>query len=234
MKLISPALFSFFIFIFSTVNFAQNQPTAVNSESYLSWSSSQAESTVNNSRISRKAGNSLFDLRGIHQNKAINYKVRATLMSPEVIRATARYEQLRNRLTDDETRKLVSEADSAGDLVVMIEIDPNEGSGVIPVDWRVFLQPKNLRSGDDGAVPGTKSPEFRKFKAFSGVARRDYDYDVFWVTFPLVDENKKLTISSDVPEIELVVGIYGKEAKLSWRMPESVRAKMLSLSKVSK
>ncbi len=26
----------------------------------------------------------------------------------------------------------------------MIEIDPNEGSGVIPLDWRALLQPKDV------------------------------------------------------------------------------------------
>jgi hypothetical protein len=223
----------FFTFAITFSCFGQSATDQGASEpaDYLSWSASKAESIGKQARSNGKVGNSLFDLRGIHQDKAINYKLRATLMSPEVIRATARFEQLRNRLTDAETRKLVSEAEAAGDLVVMIELDPNEGSGVIPLDWRAFLQPKDLREGAEGAITGTKSPEFRKIKALTGVVSRDYSYDVFWISFPLVDENLKPTIAAGVSEIELVVGIYGKEGRVSWHLPESVRAKTAAASK---
>lgn len=152
-------------------------------------------------------------------------------MTPEVIRATARTIQLTNRLTDDETRKLVAEGDAAGDLVVMVEIDPNEGSGVIPLDWRVFLQPKGAGPGADAAIKGIKAPNLRKVKALSGISRRDYDYDVFWIVFPLVDDSKTLRLPLDLREIQLIVGIYGKEGRISWPMPASVRTKMKDLSK---
>jgi hypothetical protein len=151
-------------------------------------------------------------------------------LTPEVIRATARLEQIRNRLSDEETRKLVAEADAAGDLVVMVEIDPREGSGVIPLDWRVFLQPKGFKPGAAGAVAGKKSPAFRKIKALAGVSRRDYDYDVFWVAFPLVDENKRPLFADNLSEFDLFVGIYNKEGKVSWRIPDSVKQKIKGLS----
>ncbi len=204
--------------------FAQNDK-----EDYLSWSASKAESIGKYMRDSSKAG-SAFDFRVIHTDHAINYKLRATLMTPEVIRATARLEQLRNRLSDDDTRKLVSEAEKAGDLVVLVEIDPREGSGVIPLDWRVFLQPKGFQPGAEGAVAGIKSPQFRQIKALAGVSRRDYDYDVFWVSFPLVDANKKPLFAENLLELDLFVGIYSKEGKVSWRFPESVKQKMKELS----
>jgi hypothetical protein len=68
-------------------------------------------------------------------------------------------------------------------------------------------------------------------KALSGVMRRDYDYDLFWVVFPLVDENRDPLIPENVSEVELLVGIYSKEGRVTWRMPESIRRKIRALSK---
>jgi len=199
-------------------------------EPYFSWTASQAENIGKSMRDNGKVGSS-WDFRGINTNRAINYKLRATLLTSEVIRASARLEQLRNRLTDDQTRKLVAEAEAAGDIIVMIEIDPNEGSGVVPLDWRVFLQPKGLRVGETGAVTGIKSPQLRNVKALSGTVRRDYDYDVFWVVFPLTDENGQSLFADNLSQLELLVGIYNSEGRVSWQMPESIRAKIKSVSK---
>ena len=204
--------------------------TAQDSDAYLSWSASKAENIVKDMRESSKVGH-LLDLRGIHTDHSVNYKIRATWLTPEVIRATARLQQLRNRLTDQETRELVAEAEAAGDTVFMVEIDPRQGSGVIPQDWRAILQPKDLRTGADGAVSGTKSPKFQNIKALSGAIRRDYDWDIFWVAFPLVDKDKNSLFSADVSNLQLVIGIYNSEGRLSWQMPESMRTKIKSLSK---
>jgi hypothetical protein len=213
------------------VDQSQNSKSVISArqEEYLTWTAAQAENIGKSMRASGKAG-SAFDFRVINTDHAINYKLRATLLTPEVIKASARLEQIRNRLSDVETRKLVAEADDSGHLVVLIEIDPREGSGVIPLDWRVFLQPKGFKPGDGGAVTGVKSPEFRKLKALAGVSRRDYNYDVFWVAFPLVDENKKPLFPEIVAEFDLFVGIYNKEGKVSWRIPESIRQKIKTLS----
>ncbi|MDQ3747921.1 MAG: hypothetical protein M3367_02730 [Acidobacteriota bacterium] len=212
----------------STQN-SKSANVATGAEDYLTWTSAQAENIGKSMRTNGKTGGA-FDFRGIHTDRAINYKLRATLLTPEVIRATARLEQIRNRLSDEETRKLVSEADAAGDLVVMVEIDPLEGSGVIPLDWRVFLQPKGVKPGASGAVVGIKSPQLSKLKALAGVARRDYDYDVFWVAFPLVDKNKKSLFADHLSEFDLFVGIYNKEGHVSWRIPESIKQKIKVLS----
>lgn len=211
----------------SDLSFAQSGN--VDQESYLTWSIKTANKIGKQMRQKGKVGSS-FSLRGLNTQRAINYKLRATLMTPEMIRASARFQQLRNRLTDDQTRALVKEADNSGDLVVMIEIDPNEGSGVVPRDWRVFLQPKGQRPDTDGAISGTKAQHLRNVKALTGVFRRKYDYDVFMVTFPLVDENKKQLISPDIGAIEILVGIENSEGRVAWRMPESIRAKIRSLS----
>lgn len=47
---------------------------------------------------------------------------------------------------------------------------------------------------------GIKSPQFRKLKVLAGIDRRDYNYDVFWVAFPLVDENKKPLFANNLSE----------------------------------
>jgi hypothetical protein len=212
------------------INVVYGQSAGPDSDAYLHWDPSMATRIGEQMRQKAKVGNS-FSMRGINTQRAINYKMRATLMSPEMIRAAARLQQITNRLSDEATRALVSEAEDAGDLVVMIEIDPNEGSGVIPLDWRVFLQPKGSAPGSSGALAGIKSPQLRNVKALNGVFRRKYDYDVFFVVFRLVDREKKPLISPDVPELELVVGIYNKEGRVSWRMPDSIRTKIRTLSK---
>lgn len=165
-----------------------------NSDSYLSWSAKQAEDVGKSMRVNGKVGSS-FDFWVINTDHAINYKLRATLLTPEVIRASARLEQLRNRLTIKQTKDLVEEAELSDQIVIMIELDPREGSGVIPLDWRVFLQSKNYKEGTGGwAIAGEKRPELKKYKALSGVFKRDYNYDVFWVTFPLSDDNNSSLI----------------------------------------
>lgn len=214
-----------FVIVLSQVVRSQS----VNSEAYLTWSASQAETIAKSTRATGQAGGS-FDTRIISTNNAINYQIRATLMTPEVIRGSVRYVQLMNRLSDDETRRLVKEADDVAHLVVIVEINPNEGSGVIPLDWRVFLQPKVSKSDSKVAITGVKSPQLRKMVGMHGNLKRNYEYDIFWVAFPLVDENKVPLIPIDTPEIQLVVGIYTKEGIVTWRMPESIRAKIKSLS----
>ena len=64
------------------------------------------------------------------------------------------------------------------------------------------------------------------------MTKRDYEYDVFWVIFPLVDENKKPIFSDSVTSFELMVGIYKKEGKITWPISPSMRARMKSLAAV--
>jgi len=218
-------IFITFLCILSFAISEKAQSTVTEKESYLSWTVAQAENVGKAMRDNGQVGSS-FDFRVIHTERAINYKLRATLLTPEVIRASARLEQFRNRLTDEQTRKLVAEAEAAGDIIVMVELDPREGSGVIPLDWRVFLQPKGLKIGNAGAVAGIKSPQLRNVKALSGTARRDYDYDVFWVVFPITDENNQPVFAENISQLELLVGIYNSEGRVSWQMPESIRTKI--------
>ena len=194
-------------------------------EEYLTWTAKQAEQIGKSMRVSGRVG-SIFGSRGLSTERALNYKLRATWLSPEVIRATARLEQLRHRLSEDQVRALVTEADVPEFTVILVELDPNEGSGVIPLDWVALLQPKGLRPGESGATVGISSPKLQEFRALSGVVERNYDYDRFWVVFPLANNEGKPLFSDSVIEAELCVRIHNMEGKISWRIPESIRARL--------
>ncbi len=191
-----------------------------NDEGYLAWTEKQAES-IGAGVYQRGRVGGFFDVRMLKTERAYNYKLAATWLTPEAIRATARLLQLRSRLSDDETRALVAEAESASGTAVMIEIDPREGSGVIPNDWDALLQPKG-RPGH--VVRGTISPQLRRVQALAGGRRRNYDYDRFWVTFPLQLQDGAPLFSSVDQVVELIVRIVGQEGRVEWPIPDSVRS----------
>jgi hypothetical protein len=172
-----------------------------------------------------------FDTRILSTDRSYSYKLRATWLTPEVIRAAARLEQLRNYLTDDATRQLVAEAEAAGDTVLMVEVDPQEGSGVIPLDWVTLLQPRREDERISDPVRGTSIPRLRRVKALAGVEPRDYDYSVFWVVFPLVHEDGSPLFTDAHEEAELIVRIYEKEGRVHWRIPQSIRDRAAAIQK---
>lgn len=189
------------------------------SEDYLRWTAQHAEA-IGTAGYRRGRVGGLFDMRGLKTERSYNYKLAATWFTPEAIRATARMLQIRSRLSDAETRQLVAEADAVQGTVIIVEVDPREGSGVIPNDWEAFLQPKNDPAR---AVRGTLSPQLREVKAFAGVLRRNYDYDRFWVTFPVKKDS--VSVLGDGDRIaELIVRIHEKEGRVEWPVPDSLRA----------
>lgn len=206
---------------------SSNQAATV-TDSYLTWSAAQATAVGKSWRANGRAGGAL-DLRVLDTDRSYNYKLRATLMTPEAIRAAARLEQLRLRLSNDQTRALVAEAETGKRLIVMVEIDPREGSGVIPLDWRAILQPGRPEPGSSMSITGTNKPELRHVKALAGVFRRDYDYDVFWVEFALTTGGGHAAWPVIPASLELVVGIYEKEGRVTWPVTESLRQHLTSL-----
>lgn len=188
-----------------------------NQEAYLSWSAKQAE-TVGAQMY--KKGRVGGGRNLLNTERAYSYKLAATWLTPDVIRATARRAQLSGRLSDNETRDLVKEAETLSHTVIMVEIDPNEGSGVIPNDWQAFLQPQGR---PDAAVRGTVSPHLREVKGLAGVRPRNYDYDRFWVSFPLTSSDGRPVFSPRDQNAELVVRIYAKEGHVEWPIPSSIR-----------
>lgn len=188
-------------------------------DDYLSWSGRQAE-TVGRQLYQKGRVGGVFDLRMLKTDRSYNYKLAATWLTPDAIRATARLAQLSGRLSEAETRALVKAGEAAGDTVIMVEIDPREGSGVIPNDWQAFLQPKDR---PDAAVRGAVKPELREVKALAGVLRRNYDYDRFWVTFPMTGSTGAPLFAATDASAELVVRIHDKEGRVDWPIPANVR-----------
>lgn len=198
-------------------------------EDYLTWSAERSVTTGKAWRANGRVGGAL-DLRVIHTEHSYNYKLRATLMSPEAIRATARLEQLRSHLSDDQTRAMVREAENMDQLVVLVEIDAREGSGVIPLDWRVTLQPRGAKLGAPTTIQGQKMQKLREIRALSGVARRDYAYDVFWVAFPLATEDGTRAWKEIPNSLELIVGIHNKEGRVTWPVSIPLFERLKNLS----
>lgn len=222
----TPRLFFLTFIIVSCSIFSFSQSTSVSSDSqFLSWSKDTAFSIGKSWLIQGRVGG-FFDGRILETNKSYNYKLRATLMSPEAVKAAARMEQIRSRLSEEETKTLVAEAEQEN-LVIIVEIDPREGSGVIPNDWRAFLRPKG--SASDELIRGVDKNTLRNYKALQPVLKRDYDYDMYWISFSLTDKNG-IPLWKSVPnELELIVGINEKEGKVTWKVTEELRLRIENL-----
>ena len=146
-----------------------------------------------------------------------NFKVRATWLTPQIIKARARLEQLSKSLTAAETQKLVADALNAGDIIIQIEIDPREGSGVIP-SGRVALF-GNPPASSKVLVP----PQLRELPALAPIAPRDYAYEIFWLAFPTKAEDGQPIFSPNDRETELSVQIQGKVGKIKFPIPDYLR-----------
>ena len=194
----------------------------VSGDTYLTWTPQQVEQIARSTKRTGKVG-SKFNERWLKTERAVNYKLIATWMTSEVIQATARWHQLQKRLSDSEARQLVADARGAGDTVFMIELDPNEGSGVIPNDWETYLQPRGDGVSGGPSVRGVSTPRLRSLPALAGIDRRNYDYDRFWVVFPLTTANGQAVLGAADREAELITRVYSQEERTYWPVPESVR-----------
>ena len=199
------------------------QAATMGREPYLGWNAGQAEkvgiSTFAKGRIKAEG------VRIMQSDRAKHYRLRATWLTPDVIRASARIIQLREALTDAETRALVEEAESIEGTVVMVELEADEGSGVIPSSWIAFLHAKGTVPGSDRSVGGVKR-RLRKVRVLAGVRRRNYGYERFWIVFPFVTRKGEPLFPAMAREAEIVVRIYNKEGRARWRIPDSIREKV--------
>ena len=59
------------------------------------------------------------------------------------------------------------------------------------------------------------TPALRGVQALVGVLRRNYDYERFWVVFPLLDESGASLFGGGVSSVELVVRVYDKEGRVT-------------------
>jgi len=193
-------------------------------DDYLHWDAKYAAQMALNQRANGQVGRSL-DFRVLATDRSFNYKLRATWMTSSAIRGAARLQQIARALSDTETRKLVADAEAVTGTVVMIEVDPREGSGVIPRDWVATLAPYAGSVQPSRTVRGVNDPKLRDVPALAGGARRDYAYEVFWVVFPLrTDEGSPLFVPEN-KEAELTVRIHDKIGRVRWAIPDSARTK---------
>jgi hypothetical protein len=114
----------------------------------------------------------------------------------------------------DAIEPLVANLHGVGETIVLIEIDPDEGSGVIPLDWEAFLQP---RHAPERGVAGRQVVALADSKLLAAAFPRNYDYDRFWVSFPISLAGSPLYRTDD-EHAELVVRIYGREGSVRWRL----------------
>lgn len=193
-------------------------------EEFLSWPAAQAEATGKAMYEKGRVGG-FWDTRLLKTERSYNYKLAATWLTPEVIRARARLLQLEGLLSAEQTRAIVAEAEAAGEMVVLVELDPREGSGVIPLEWHAFLQPR-AQGLSPRAVAGVNTPELRKVRGLAGVLRQNYDYDRFWIVFPLLTRNSEPVFHGADRAAELVVRVFNNEGRVHWIIPDSIRRKI--------
>lgn len=178
------------------------------SSNYHAWTAKQARDIGKALRVNGRVGGA-FDLRVLKTERSYNYKLAATWITPEVVQATARLRELTLRLPTAETDAMVATAFKRDDLTFLVEIDPREGSGVIPLDWVAVLE------ADGNSVRGVSHPELRDDPAFAGVVERNYDYERFWIRFPK-SVNGKPSIPANASTVDLVVRIAHKEGRVTW------------------
>jgi hypothetical protein len=178
-------------------------------DEFLKWDAKRAREIALSGRVNGQVGKSL-DFRVTATDRSYNFKLRATWLTPEIIRALARIEQELKALSALETQQLVAAATASG-------------SGIIPSDWVALLGPRQLNQSVPRAVRGTSRPDLRNLPALAVVPPRDYSYEVFWVVFPAIGPDGQRLFAPGDTEAELSVRIQGKVGKVRLPVPESIR-----------
>lgn len=229
MRLLTPYMTVSLFALFGVTGLGSDEP----GEAYLQWTAKQAQQVGRAMRVNGQVGKSL-DWRVVNTDRSYNYKLRATWLTPEVQRASARLIQLAEGFTNDQARALVAEGEALAGTVILVEIDPREGSGVIPSGWTARLQPRGHDAPSPRGVAGTNTPTLRNVRVLAGTERRDYAYDIFWMVFPLSTSDGEPLFREDDREAELVVRIYDKVGRVRWQIPDSIRQRMAAVKTTAK
>jgi len=171
------------------IGFATGQPA-----DSLRLTEKQARQKIASSRKNGQVGGS-FDLRVTSTDRSYNYKLRATWITSEVAGAAARILMLARGLSAEQALAAIPPLDS-NKTYVLVEIDPREGSGVIPRNWTAQFK----------QAPGTVLAD-TEWRDFLSAFPRDYAYDIFLLAFP----------ASSTGEAELTVRIYDKVGRVQWQ-----------------
>jgi hypothetical protein len=75
-------------------------------------------------------------------------------------------------------------------------------------------------------VRGIERPGFSEKQALARVLRRDFAYDRLWFMFPTETESGAPLFSSTDQEAELIVQIRGREERVQWLIPDSIRVRL--------
>jgi hypothetical protein len=198
---------------------AGQAPESAVDRSFLSLSEKQARQTINGMRVNGQVGGS-WDPRVTSTDRSYNYKLRATWLTPAVVGAAARLLQLTKGLGEGQALALVKEVRVVPAYLLLVELDPREGSGVIPRDWTARFGPSRA---EDRQVVGQVVPDEGTWRRLASAFPRDYSYDIFLLKFPAQVEGGHPLFESADTEAELVVRIYNKSGRVRWQTPADTR-----------
>jgi hypothetical protein len=174
---------------------------------YLLWTPAQAEQIGLAMRKAAQAG---------------PYRVQATWLTPEVVRATARILQLREGLNVETTDDMVQQAEAAADTAVLIELSGPEAAQVTAGEIEASFTPAGAAGG--GPIPGTQAPGLEEVRAYRGVAPLSKESRAFWLAFKLPREAYVPVIPGSGRAVTLTLRVKGAAASVSWPIPDSLRA----------
>jgi hypothetical protein len=176
----------------------------------------QARETMLAMRTKGQVGGS-WDLRVTGTDRSYNYKLRATWITPEVATAAARVLMLTKGISGEQAEEVAGAVATADAWFVFVELDPREGSGVIPREW---ISRFGLRENESRQAVGQALPAEGVWKSLMSAFPRDYSYDTFLLKFP---KSAPGGVSLLEPgEAELRVRIYNKQGRALWKVPASL------------
>lgn len=173
--------------------------------------------TEKQARVNGRAGGA-FDFRVTSTDRSFNYKLRATWIAQDVSSALARELVSAKGVLEERALSAFRALDDDW-YYFLVELDPREGSGVIPRGWVARFGPQ---AQPNRAVLGEVLPETEAWNLVARAFPRDYAYDIFLIRVAKkTGDNKTLEMTDS--EAELTVGIYNKIGHVRWPLPERSR-----------
>jgi hypothetical protein len=180
-----------------------------------SMNEKQASQWMLSMRGTGQVGGSL-DFRVMSTDRSYNYKLRATWITPDVALGAARVLMLSKGFSHAQAQEVMEAANAPESWLLLVELDPREGSGVIPRDWIARFGSRDMESRQAVGKEVTADGVWRSLlSAFP----RDYSYDVFLMRFPRNDPSGASLLQPGDREAELVVRIYNKGGRVRWKIP---------------